>query len=74
MRTALAALGLALVVSSLPSCAIVPRYAREWVADPAMDGTSDALAQRSLRKLHGTREAASGGDGLAAGGGCACGQ
>ncbi|MFO0685753.1 MAG: DUF4266 domain-containing protein [Sandaracinus sp.] len=59
---------------ALPSCVIVPRYAREWVADPAMDTSGDALAQRALRKLHGTREAASGGDGLAAGGGCACGQ
>jgi hypothetical protein len=74
MRTAFVALGLAVVLSALPSCVIVPRYAREWVADPAMDTSGDALAQRSLRKLHGTREAASGGDGLAAGGGCACGQ
>jgi hypothetical protein len=74
MRTAFFVLGLALVTSSLPSCAIVPRYQREWAANPAMDGSSDALEQRSLRKLHGTREAAAGGDGLAAGGGCACGQ
>lgn len=74
MRTVLSALGLALVFCALPSCVIVPRYAREWVANPAMDTSGDALAQRSLRKLHGTREAAAGGDGLAAGGGCACGQ
>lgn len=58
----------------LPSCVVVPRYARGWVSDPAMDGTSDALAARSLRKLHGTREGAAGGDGLSAGGGCACGN
>jgi hypothetical protein len=74
MRTVLVALGLSLALATLPSCVVVPRYAREWVADPAMDTSGDALAQRSLRKLHGTREAASGGDGLAAGGGCACGQ
>jgi hypothetical protein len=74
MRTVLVALGLTLLITTLPSCVIVPRYAREWVADPAMDTSGDALAQRSLRKLHGTREAASGGDGLSAGGGCACGQ
>ncbi len=74
MRTVFLSLGLALLITLLPSCAIVPRYARGWVADPAMDSSSDALAQRSLRKLHGTREAASGGDGLSAGGGCACGQ
>lgn len=74
MRTAVVVLGLALATVALPSCVIVPRYQREWVADPAMDSSGDALAQRSLRKLHGTREAASGGDGLSAGGGCACGQ
>ena len=74
MRTVLVVFGLAFLTSALPSCVIVPRYAREWVADPAMDSSGDALAQRSLRKLHGTREAASGGDGLSAGGGCACGQ
>lgn len=74
MRTVFVVFGLALLTSTLPACVIVPRYAREWVADPAMDSSGDALAQRSLRKLHGTREAASGGDGLAAGGGCACGQ
>jgi hypothetical protein len=72
IRIALAlSLALGLV---LPSCVVVPRYAREWVSNPAMDSSGDALAQRSLRKLHGTREAAAGGDGLAAGGGCACGQ
>ena len=74
MRTVFVVVGLAFLTSSLPSCVIVPRYQREWAADPAMDTSGDALAQRSLRKLHGTREAASGGDGLAAGGGCACGQ
>jgi hypothetical protein len=57
-----------------PGCVIVPRYQREWLADPAMDSSGDQLAQRSLRKLHGTREGAAGGDGVSAGGGCACGQ
>jgi hypothetical protein len=74
MRTPLALAACLALALALPSCVVVPRYAREWVSNPAMDGSSDMLAQRSLRKLHGTREAAAGGDGLAAGGGCACGQ
>jgi hypothetical protein len=62
------------LAGSAAGCVIVPRYQREWLADPAMDSSGDQLAQRSLRKLHGTREGAAGGDGLSAGGGCACGQ
>jgi len=74
MRTLVALASCLVFASTLPACVVVPRYAREWVSNPAMDSSGDALAQRSLRKLHGTREAAAGGDGLAAGGGCACGQ
>lgn len=62
-----------LSLAVLPSCAIVPRYARETVADPAMDGGSDDLGNRAMRKFHWAREGAAGGDGLAAGGGCGCG-
>ena len=74
MQRNLFAVAVLLAISTAPSCVIVPRYQREWLADPAMDSSGDQLAQRSLRKLHGTREAAAGGDGLSAGGGCACGQ
>ncbi|MFN9813378.1 MAG: DUF4266 domain-containing protein [Deltaproteobacteria bacterium] len=57
----------------LSGCVVVPRYARGTVADPAMQA-SDGLLGRSLRKLRGSREGAAGGDGVAAGGGCGCGQ
>jgi hypothetical protein len=63
----------ALAALGAPGCVIVPRYARETVADPAMDGSSDDLAGRALRKFHWAREGAAGGDGMAAGGGCGCG-
>jgi hypothetical protein len=53
-------------------CAIVPRYRREAFANPAMDSQSTALEDRSLGKMRGSREVAAGGDGRAAGGGCAC--
>ena len=57
---------------SLAGCAIVPRYQREAFANPAMDSQSTALEDRSLGKMRGSREVAAGGDGRAAGGGCAC--
>jgi hypothetical protein len=50
----------------------VPRYQREAFANPAMDSQSTALEDRSLGKMRGSREVAAGGDGRAAGGGCAC--
>ena len=65
---------LAIVLVALPACAIVPAYQRSALVEPAMDPTSRALAARSLRRLHTSREGASGGDGLSAGGGCACGN
>ena len=68
-------LGLALswVLLSLPGCILVPRYARGTLTDPAMGGSDERMA-RSLRKLRTSREGAAGGDGVAAGGGCGCGQ
>jgi hypothetical protein len=56
----------------LGGCAVVPRYEREVLAHPAMN--PDAMSERAARRFHFAREAASGGDGLAAGGGCGCGQ
>ncbi|GAB4215501.1 MAG: hypothetical protein OHK0013_41150 [Sandaracinaceae bacterium] len=54
-------------------CAVVPRYARGTLGDPAMQETEGMLA-RTVRKLRNSREGAAGGDGAAAGGGCGCGQ
>lgn len=54
-------------------CAIVPRYQRGTLSDPAMDGSSDNVSSRAMRKFHWAREGAAGGDGMAAGGGCGCG-
>lgn len=62
----------ALVLLAASGCAIVPRYQREAFANPAMDSQSTALEDRSLGKMRGSREVAAGGDGRAAGGGCAC--
>ena len=60
------------IALGLGGCAIVPRYQREAFANPAMDSQSTALEDRSLGKMRGSREVAAGGDGRAAGGGCAC--
>lgn len=74
MRSTLAVPIAALVLSiALPGCVIVPRYQRGTLADPAMDGTSDNVSSRAMRKFHWAREGAAGGDGMAAGGGCGCG-
>jgi hypothetical protein len=63
----------ALSIALGAGCAIVPRYQRGTLADPAMDGSSDPVGSRALRKFHWAREGAAGGDGMAAGGGCGCG-
>jgi len=68
------ALSLVLCLACLSGCAIVPRYQREAFANPAMDPAATALEDRSLGKLHSSREVAAGGDGRPAGGGCACGN
>jgi len=63
---------ISLTLLAAGGCAIVPRYQREAFANPAMDSQATALEDRSLGKLRGSREVAAGGDGRAAGGGCAC--
>jgi hypothetical protein len=63
---------LALLVSMASGCVVVRGYEREHLAHPSMAATVDPLEQASLRKLHQSREAASGGDSLSAGGGCGC--
>ena len=65
------ALALAAVASSA-GCAIVPQKRRKHLADPMMRFDTDALDAHAHQKLYGSREAAAGGDGAPAGGGCAC--
>ncbi|MCA9578516.1 MAG: DUF4266 domain-containing protein [Sandaracinaceae bacterium] len=71
MRVVTAASLLGLVVWS-NGCVVVPAYEREHLSHPTMQPTADALQARSERKLHQSREGASGGDAEAAGGGCGC--
>lgn len=68
MKT-LAFLLLALVVSG---CVVVPQNRRARLADPMMAFSPDALETQRKQKLYSTREGAAGGDGVTAGGGCAC--
>ena len=56
----------------LGGCAVVPQNRRAQFADPLMRDSDDALDAHRKRKLYTTREAAAGGDGKRAGGGCSC--
>jgi len=71
VRGAALALALAALASSA-GCAIVPQNRRKHLADPMMRFDTDALDAHAHQKLYGTREGAAGGDGVPAGGGCAC--
>jgi hypothetical protein len=53
-------------------CAIVPQNRRKHLADPIMSFDADTLAAHKRQKFYSTREAAAGGDGVPAGGGCGC--
>lgn len=55
-------------------CVVVPQNRRRYLADPTMLPVEDPLESKARDKLHTTREAASGGNGQPAGGGCACGN
>lgn len=59
-------------LGSLGACATVQPYEREYLSDPTMQLVEDPLEAAGTRKLYTAREGASGGDGQAAGGGCAC--
>ena len=65
---------LLLVLLALGSsgCLIVPQNRRAKLADPMMSLSQDSLEAHRKQKLYTTREGAAGGDGVAAGGGCAC--
>jgi predicted acetyltransferase len=70
-RLALATIVLALAATAA-GCAIVPQNRRKHLADPMMRFQTDALDAHMHQKLYTSREAAAGGDGTPAGGGCAC--
>lgn len=70
-RALLIAAGLGLGVA-LGGCAVVPQNRRAHFADPLLRDSDDALDGHRKRKLYTTREAAAGGDGKRAGGGCSC--
>lgn len=63
-----------LLALSSSACATVPQYRRGHLADPTMPGNESRLEKQADRKFHVTREAAAGGDGETAGGGCGCGN
>ena len=60
------------IALALGGCAVVPQNRRARLADPMMSLADDSLEAHRKQKLYSTREGAAGGDGLAAGGGCAC--
>jgi hypothetical protein len=66
------ALGLVLALVGSAGCVVVPQNRRKYLADPMMRFQTDALEAHAHQKLYSTREAAAGGDGEPAGGGCAC--
>jgi hypothetical protein len=69
----LAALAVALALAATAAgCVVVPQNRRKYLADPMMRFQTDALEAHAHQKLYGSREAAAGGDGTPAGGGCAC--
>jgi len=62
-----------LLAAELGGCVVVPQNRRRYLADPTML-PDDPLETRARDKLHTSREAASGGNGQPAGGGCGCGN
>ena len=67
VRTTLLLTGL-----TLSGCVMVPQNRRAHLADPIMDFEPDPLETHRKQKFYSTREAAAGGDGAVAGGGCGC--
>lgn len=54
------------------ACVVVPQSRRGRLADRIMQLDEDATETYRKQKLYSTREAAAGGDGASAGGGCGC--
>jgi hypothetical protein len=61
-----------LVAIGLAACVVVPQSRRAVLADKIMQLDDDPLETYRKQKLYSTREAAAGGDGVQAGGGCGC--
>lgn len=61
-----------LCASTLSCAGGVGPAQRAKLADPMMQFSEDSLETHRKQKLDSTREGAAGGDGAAAGGGCAC--
>jgi hypothetical protein len=61
-----------LLVTLAGGCAIVPQNRRARLSDPILSLDEDPLESHRKAKFYSTREAAAGGDGVAAGGGCGC--
>lgn len=60
------------VTLGLSGCVVVPQNRRAKLADPMMSPSPTPLEAREQQKFYSTREGAAGGDGVTAGGGCAC--
>jgi hypothetical protein len=65
-------MSLVLCSLALSGCVVVPQSRRAVLADKIMQLDEDASEAYRRQKLYSTREAAAGGDGVAAGGGCGC--
>jgi len=64
---------LVLILLASSGCAVVPQNRRAALADPIMSSfDEDSLEAHKKSKFYSTREAAAGGDGEPAGGGCGC--
>lgn len=72
LRVSVAMLMLAAAAATGAGCAVVPQNRRKHLADPMMLFETDALDAHRRQKLYSSREAAAGGDGVPAGGGCGC--
>jgi hypothetical protein len=66
------ALLVAVFAVALSGCVIVPQNRRARLADPIMALSPDPMEAHRKQKLYSSREGAAGGDGVTAGGGCAC--
>jgi len=63
---------LLLLLVLVHGCVVVPQNRRGHLADRIMQLDDDPTETYRRTKLYSTREAAAGGDGAAAGGGCGC--
>lgn len=66
-----AALAVALACGA-SGCVLVPQNRRAVLSDPLMQLDPDGTEAYRKTKFYSTREAAAGGDGTPAGGGCGC--